>query len=175
MKKLHGNARDLTGQKFGKLTVLFPTEKRESRSIVWHCICECGSEVDISSKNLTYGASQSCGCAYSLGEWYIKTVLDKYGILYKKEYSINVKEQRLRFDFAIFDNNKIVRLVEFDGPHHKMTSTAIYSENKCKKIQDNDKIKNAWAKENNIPLIRIPYSQRDKITYDTIFSDKYLI
>lgn len=86
-----------------------------------------------------------------------------------------MNNKKLRFDFAIFNNDQIVRLVEFDGPHHSSVKTQIYSEEKCKTIQENDLIKNQWAKDNNIPLVRIPYSQRDKITFDTIFSDKYLI
>lgn len=35
-------ARDLTGQKFFRLTALYPTEERRNGSIVWHCKCECG-------------------------------------------------------------------------------------------------------------------------------------
>lgn len=173
--KLHGNTKDLTGQRFGKLVVLYPTEKRQSRSVVWHCICDCGNEADISSKNLTYGSSQSCGCAYSLGEINIKTLLDAENIPYKKEYCIIINNKKLRFDFAILDDNKVIRLIEFDGPHHYAKKTQIYSEEKCKTIQENDLIKNQWAKDNNIPLVRIPYSQRDKIVFDTIFSNKYLI
>lgn len=140
--KLHGNTKDLTGQRFGKLVVLYPTEKRQSRSVVWHCICDCGNEVDISSKNLTYGSSQSCGCAYSLGEIHIKTLLDAENIPYKKEYCIIINNKKLRFDFAILDDNKVIRLIEFDGPHHYVKKTQIYSEEKCKTIQENDLIKN---------------------------------
>ena len=173
--KLHGNARDLTNQRFGKLVALYPTEKRQQRSIVWHCICDCGNEVNITSKNLTYGSSQSCGCAYSLGETHIKAILDAEHIPYKKEYCITVNGKKMRFDFAILTDKKVTRLVEFDGPHHSVIKTQIYSEEKCKAIQDNDLIKNQWAKDNHIPLVRIPYSQRDKITFDTIFSNKFLI
>lgn len=173
--KLHGNTRDLTNQRFGKLVVLYPTEKRDNRSIVWHCQCDCGNTADVSSKNLTYGASQSCGCAYSIGETNIAKVLTENKIQYKKEYCIQINEKRLRFDFAIYENGKVVRLIEFDGPHHKQ-GAIIYNVNKehCEKIQQHDQIKNNWAKSHNIPLVRIPYSQRDKITLDTILSDKYL-
>ena len=173
--KLHGNAKDLTGQRFGKLIVLFPTEKRQSRSIVWHCKCDCGKETDVASKHLIYGSTQSCGCAYSLGETHIKDILDKNLISYKKEYTININNLRLRYDFAIYENNKIIRLVEFDGPHHHKKQTFQVSEKQCNITQQHDLIKNQWAKEQKIPLVRIPYSQRDKITLDTIFSNKYLI
>ncbi|MCD7856217.1 MAG: hypothetical protein LUG55_00095 [Clostridiales bacterium] len=59
---VHG-ATDLTGQQFGKLTVLCPTEKRADQgSVVWHCRCDCGSECDVSSRRLTRGKVRSCGC-----------------------------------------------------------------------------------------------------------------
>ena len=173
--KMHGNIRDLTGQRFGKLVVLSPTTKRDNRSVVWHCLCDCGNYADISSKNLTYGASNSCGCAYSIGETNISRVLSENNIKYKKEYCIQINGKHLRYDFAIFDNDKIIRLIEFDGPHHS-NNIKVYNVNKehCQKIQEHDRIKNEWAQNNSIPLVRIPYSQRDKITMETIFSDKYL-
>ena len=110
-----------------------------------------------------------------MGEIHIKTLLDAENIPYKKEYCIIINNKKLRFDFAILDDDKVIRLIEFDGPHHYAKKTQIYSEEKCKTIQENDLIKNQWAKDNNIPLVRIPYSQRDKIVFDTIFSNKYLI
>lgn len=45
--------RDLSGQKFGRLTALYPAEKRDKRgSVYWHCKCECGNEVDVSLSGL---------------------------------------------------------------------------------------------------------------------------
>ena len=31
---------DLVGKRFGKLTALYPTEKRYNTSVVWHCRCD---------------------------------------------------------------------------------------------------------------------------------------
>ncbi len=36
-----GQAKDLTGQKFGRLTVLYRTENK-SKMTRWVCECECG-------------------------------------------------------------------------------------------------------------------------------------
>lgn len=55
-------ARDLTGQKFFRLTALYPTEKRKNGSIVWHCKCDCGTQKDIDASSLTRGRTKSCGC-----------------------------------------------------------------------------------------------------------------
>lgn len=54
---------DITGQRFGQLTALYPTTKRDQKhSVLWHCRCDCGNEVDISYGNLVYGNYKSCGC-----------------------------------------------------------------------------------------------------------------
>lgn len=59
----HYANRDITGQKFRRLTALYPTEKRSGKgSIVWRCRCECGNELDVSYNNLLYTGMQSCGC-----------------------------------------------------------------------------------------------------------------
>jgi hypothetical protein len=54
--------KDLTGQRFGRLVALHATDKRVARSVVWHCRCDCGREVDIATTNLTSGHTRSCGC-----------------------------------------------------------------------------------------------------------------
>lgn len=53
---------DLTGQKFGKLTVLYMNDRSMSSSVSWHCICDCGNECDVSRSNLLSGHTKSCGC-----------------------------------------------------------------------------------------------------------------
>lgn len=54
---------DLTGQKFGRLTVLYPTNMRDRKgSVVWHCRCDCGNEIKATQDNLVYGNYRSCGC-----------------------------------------------------------------------------------------------------------------
>lgn len=53
---------DLTGKKFGKLTVLKRSEKRSKSGTLWDCVCSCGKEVTVFSSNLKRGTSTSCGC-----------------------------------------------------------------------------------------------------------------
>lgn len=54
---------DITGQKFRMLTALYPTEQRDAKgSVIWHCRCDCGNEVDVSYNSLMYTHIQSCGC-----------------------------------------------------------------------------------------------------------------
>lgn len=42
-------------------------------------------------------------------------------------------------------------------------------------IKNNDIIKNKYSKDNNIPLVRIPYWERDKMTLDMLLGKEYLI
>lgn len=57
-----GNVIDLTGQRFGKLTVVERAESKKGRTY-WHCRCDCGKEIDIEGGNLRGGRSRSCGCS----------------------------------------------------------------------------------------------------------------
>jgi len=54
--------KDLTGQKFGRLTAIEPTEKRSGSSIVWKCKCDCGEITFASQTHLSIGSKKSCGC-----------------------------------------------------------------------------------------------------------------
>jgi hypothetical protein len=53
---------DLTGKRFGKLTVLEYTNERRNGSVMWLCKCDCGNTKLIRQQNLTKGNTVSCGC-----------------------------------------------------------------------------------------------------------------
>ena len=57
---------DLTGQRFGRLTVIERVEGRRSPSgqlhAMWLCKCDCGNEVKVSANSLKNGTTLSCGC-----------------------------------------------------------------------------------------------------------------
>lgn len=52
---------DLTGQKFGRLTVIKRVENKGDLA-AWLCICDCGCETVVSGANLRQGHVKSCGC-----------------------------------------------------------------------------------------------------------------
>ena len=52
---------DLTGQKFGKLTVLTPAKNIGTKT-AWLCRCDCGTEVTVTTQRLRDGHRTSCGC-----------------------------------------------------------------------------------------------------------------
>ena len=55
-------AKDLTGQRFGRLVAVCPTEKRSGTSIVWECRCDCGNTTYAAAGSLKSGNTNSCGC-----------------------------------------------------------------------------------------------------------------
>jgi hypothetical protein len=56
------NAIDMTGQRFGRLTVLRKSETRSPDGALWHCECECGSVKLVPRRRLVSGNTKSCGC-----------------------------------------------------------------------------------------------------------------
>lgn len=65
-EKTRSKAIDMTGQRFGRLTVLGPAELDGSRAngqrMGWRCRCDCGKEIIITRKELMSGRVNSCGC-----------------------------------------------------------------------------------------------------------------
>lgn len=53
---------NLAGFKVGRLTVQYRAENTPQGKARWHCVCECGNEVDIISSRLKAGRTLSCGC-----------------------------------------------------------------------------------------------------------------
>lgn len=55
--------KDLTGQKFGRLTVV-SRAPNQGRYVCWNCICDCGNNFTTRAASLISGRTQSCGCLY---------------------------------------------------------------------------------------------------------------
>lgn len=53
---------DLTGQSFGRLTVLRQAANNRHGQTRWFCRCACGNESTVNASNLRTGATRSCGC-----------------------------------------------------------------------------------------------------------------
>lgn len=160
-KKIHN-------QKFGKLTALNPTDKRDNGGhILWECQCDCGNRVYVSSNSLLTYNTLSCGCSQvSIGEEKIKTILMENNINFSRQYSFSdcksPKNSLLFFDFAIFDNNnKLLNLIEYDGIQHYQPVDFFGGEDYFNYLQQCDNIKNQYCQNNNINLIRIKYDNQN--------------
>ena len=53
---------DLTGRRFGRLTVVERAPDDDHGNILWYCKCDCGGEKRTRSNALTSGKATSCGC-----------------------------------------------------------------------------------------------------------------
>ncbi len=54
--------KDITGMRFGKLTVTGPEESAGSGKSYWRCRCDCGEETVVEYYHLIRGTTKSCGC-----------------------------------------------------------------------------------------------------------------
>jgi hypothetical protein len=145
---------NLTGKKFGKLTVIDRGESRHKQT-TWNCHCDCGAKVNIIASNLKRGLSQSCGCVRSRGEEFISKILLDNNISFTKEYKFDdlkgIGGKKLQFDFAIMQDNKLSHLIEFDGVQHFDKENFFYTDT----LLENDRLKDEYCKKNNIRLIRL--------------------
>lgn len=175
--------KDLSGQKFGKLTVIkrnmtyTDENKITSKHPYWDCICDCGGQITTLGTSLSQGLVTSCGCISSIGEENIRNLLMKSNIKFETQKTfLDLRIDNAwfyRYDFYLPDYN---RLIEFDGEqHYSYSNKGWNTEEKFKKTQQADKIKNEYALSHNIDLIRIPYWERDNINLEMLLEDKYLI
>lgn len=151
-------------------------DKNNSDRYYYKCKCLlCGREYEALYQTLQ--KSFSCGCQKSIGEYNIIQIFNKNNINYQREYCF--PNSSYRFDFAIFDkNNNLIRLIEFDGEQHYEKYIKNSGWNTYQKYEytlKNDIAKNELAKEYNIPLVRIPYWERDNLSLELLFNNKYII
>lgn len=78
---------DLTGQKFGRWTVISASGEKAkvNRSAKWLCRCECGNERNINGSSLRSGRSSSCGCFHNEK---VKESFTKHGKYKTPEYEV---------------------------------------------------------------------------------------
>lgn len=130
---------------------------------------------------LINGHVQSCGCiTSSIGETNIERILQNNNIQFIKNKAyfndlIGKNNIKLRYDFIILENDIPIRIIEFDGLQHNQSIDYFGGDYAFEQLQINDKLKNEYARAHNIPLVRIPYKERDNITLDLIMGDRYLV
>lgn len=165
-----GNVIDLTGQKFNHLTVIERNGSNKFGEAQWLCKCDCGNPnlISVLSSNLRSGHTQSCGCErMSHGEIAVSNLL--------KENNIPFEQEKVFFQFsngrnAYFDfyvDNKYI--IEYDGEtHYTSNMHGWHTPERLERQQERDLIKNNWCKENNIPLIRIPYTHLKELCIEDL-------
>jgi hypothetical protein len=106
-----------------------------------------------------------CASGISEGEETIAKYLNEVGISYKREYKFkDCKDKNLLpFDFALFDKDKVILLIEFDGRQHFESIEYFGGKKKLEEQQKRDDIKNNYCLTNGIPLLRIHYKKLKSI------------
>lgn len=171
---------DLTNQRFGKLTAIEDTGKRvignketgEKVNVIWKCRCDCGVETEVPSSHLRSGHTTSCGqCCISKGEDRIKATLSSLSISFEQQKRFKDCKDIgiLPFDFYLSNYNCCI---EYDGEQHfhipLNKKSTFFTKEKINEIQRKDKIKTKYCEEHNIKLVRIPYTDFEKINAEYI-------
>ena len=155
------NFEDLSIQKFGYLTPIQKIGVSKNGHSIWKCKCDCGNVVNVLATNLKTGHTISCGCfKKSKGEQKIELFLKKMAVNYKRQYSfddLTINGTKLRFDFAIFKNNSLMYLVEYQGEQHYDIIEHWGGEKQFYHRQLCDDKKRKYCIEHKIPLIEIHY------------------
>lgn len=123
---------------------------------------KCGYSWYISPDNLKRGKGCPLCHRLSKGEYVIYNILKKYNIDFIKEYVF--KGTKYRYDFALFKENNLSLIIEYDGIQHYFPKEGMFGGIKgfTERVK-NDKIKTQLCNDKNIKLIRIPYTDFDNL------------
>jgi very-short-patch-repair endonuclease len=101
-------------------------------------------------------------CNESKGERKISQILIKQDISFIRQMRFDRCRNinHLPFDFYIQSHNI---LIEFDGKQHFLAKPHWGGEKALQRVQKHDQIKNRFAERRNIRLVRIPYTEYDRI------------
>ena len=175
------NFQDLTGQKFGKLTVL-KQGPHYNRQVQWWCKCDCGATALVRANYLLSGHTTSCGCnrqwgngQTSKGEEKIISLLKDAKIPFEREKTLpDMKKHgnHLRFDFYL--TNKKVAL-EFNGAAHYQQIVFFHkNQQEFQKRQEYDRYKISYCLSHGITIYCIPYWELDNLhTAADLFNPRF--
>ena len=157
------NLVDLTGKIFDMLEVEGKDHVQKtpngSTKVYWKCHCQCGNSTIVDGNSLKSGNTKSCGCVKSFGEQKVAKLLRNAEIPFEKE-KIFDNAKNFRFDFFV-DGRYII---EYDGKQHYQDSKWGSTLKTKEEQQHQDQLKTQYCQENQIPIIRIPYTQYQDLT-----------
>lgn len=175
---------NLKDKRFGKLVAKEQVNsiKEESGTLrtAWLCVCDCGNEVIVKTRDLMRGDTHSCGCLFqSYGSTQIENILKENNVQYKKEFVfpdlLSENGRALRFDFAVFNSDdKLVYLIECQGIQHYEPVNFFGGEVALLSLKKRDLKKREYCEEHNIPLVEINYYDKKTITLDEVIRKELL-
>lgn len=142
----------------------------------------CGTTFTVKAGYFLYQGKRCPHCTKrtrSKGEKKIKQFLDNHNIKYKRDYSFDDcrHDNKLRYDFVLFtDSNygslfkdKVTYLIEYNGIQHYEAIEYFGGQERLEHQKEHDKVKKGYAKDNDIPLLVIKYTEKEDIE-DTLTS-----
>lgn len=167
------NCKIRIGDKYGKLTVVNKDQSfRYGRSTMsrWKCKCECGSEIVVFGNALKRG-QVSCGCVNSKGEEEIAKILSDKHISFTRQYYftdlLSEKGFPIFFDFAIFDDNQLKCVLEYQGIQHYIPQPNHFGDHQR---NITDVLKRDYCAKHGIHLYEIRYDEDIFLALDAIFN-----
>lgn len=160
------NTKNLTGVRYANGVVALNRTKINSHGVwLWEFLCPyCGKTFEALPANVSEGKVGSCGClTISRGEAFVALCLDDLGAKYDTEYVISDCKNIncLRFDFAVFNDEGLACLIEYDGRQHYEAVEWFGGQEGLLLTQERDQIKNDYCAAHHIPLYRIKYDKTE--------------
>ena len=167
---------DITGKRFGLLTVIERVELDESGNGLgtWKCKCDCGNIKYAEGYYLRKGMISSCGClSQSKLELYVIQYFNEKNYQSPEDYQYQARFDELRnnekrmlsYDFALYDEGKLNWLIECQGQQHYKPVEIFGGEQQFKKQKVHDELKKQYANKIGAKLIEIPYTAE---TYEDV-------
>lgn len=105
---------------------------------------------------------EGCNCISSKGEVAVNVWLSSVGIEFIEQYCFDDLKHKgkLFFDFAIIKDDEVEALIEYDGKQH-FERPKRWSQKKFDEQIARDSMKDRYCLEKGIPLIRVPYYEKD--------------
>lgn len=101
---------DLTGMKFGRLTVIKRTEdyiqQNGHKTIMWLCVCDCGNEIVAQGASLKSGHTKSCGCLLKETMSITHKKYNDYDLTGEYGIGYTLKGEEFYFDLEDYDKIK---------------------------------------------------------------------
>ena len=159
------NEVELQKRMYGKDGTIIKIEKTKNKTYI-HYKCNICDYI----RRISYSKLKGCACPIcneSSGERKIRIFLQDNNLSFMREYKIKkCKLKRcLPFDFAVFNKNKLIFLIEFDGAQHYEPKHFYGGDEEFCKIKERDNTKDNYCKNQGINLIRIPYHKYDDIEH----------
>lgn len=158
-EKLVEEIKNISG---GEYKVISKYKGRNTKIKIKHLTC--GNVWEVAPNHFFRGV-RCPYCKESKGERGIREILTKHDIEFKSQYIIKACRDKgyMPFDFAIFRNNKLLFLCEYQGEQHYKPIEFFGGDDAFRSLKNRDKIKKEYCKNNGIPILIIDCRREENL------------